>query len=83
VQVREAKLAQLHEVTKIPVASTTCRVVAGEGRGINYLGWSANLQNSFGVSNEFKQRLAQMIQELAAGLAEAASKLTQAPATAL
>jgi hypothetical protein len=81
-QVTEAKLAELHEVSKIPVASTTCRVLVGEGRGISYLGWSTNLQAGFGVSNEFKQRLAQTVQELAAGLAATDPGLTQARATA-
>jgi hypothetical protein len=81
-QVTEASLAQLHEVSKIPVASTTCRVLAGEGRGISYLGWSTNLQAGFGVSNEFKQRLAHTVRELAAGLAATDPGLAQAPATA-
>lgn len=67
-QVSRAGLAQLHEVKRIPVGSIVCRLFAGEGRGINYVGWSANLQSSFGISNEFKQRLAQEIQELVAGL---------------
>jgi hypothetical protein len=79
-QVSEARLAQLHEVGKVPVAGTTCRVLAGEGRGISYLGWSANLQAGFGISNEFKQQLAHMVGEQAAGLAGTAGP-AQAPAT--
>lgn len=79
-QVSQAKLAQLDEVGKIPVAGTTYRVLAGEGPGISYLGWTANLQASFGVSNEYKQRLAQMIREQASRLAGTAPGPTKAPA---
>jgi hypothetical protein len=68
-QVSGAGLAQLHEVRKIAKGSTSCRLFAGEGRGINYVGWSTNLQTSFGVSSEFKQRLAQEVKELAEQMA--------------
>ncbi len=67
-QVSRVELAQLHEIKQIPVGRTMCRLFAGEGQGINYVGWSANLQSSFGISNEFKQRLTQEVQQLVAGL---------------
>jgi hypothetical protein len=67
-QVRRVELAKLQEVSKVAVGSVTCRLFTGEGRGINYLGWSTNLQSSRGVSNEFKQRLAEEVRDLAAGL---------------
>jgi hypothetical protein len=78
-QVGHAELAQLHEVKQIPVGSRPCRLFAGEGLGINYVGWSTNLQSSFGVSNEFKQRLTREVQDLAAGLVAAAAPEPASP----
>ena len=67
-QVHRTGLADLHEVEskKFSVGSITCRLFVGEGQGINYVGWSTNLQASHGVSNDFKQRLAQEVRDLVA-----------------
>jgi hypothetical protein len=70
-QVSRTGLAQLQEVKQVPIGRTQCRLFAGEGRGISYVGWSTNLQSSFGVSTEFKQLLAREVQVLAAGLVAA------------
>src|SRR6266545_3318036 len=58
--------------------NTACRLLVAEGHGINYVGWSTNLQTSFGVSNEFKQRLAGEVKELVEALVPATP--TQVPA---
>lgn len=81
-QVSRMGVAQLHEVKRIPKGSTMCRLFAGEGRGINYAGWSTNLQTSFGVSNEFRQRLEREVKELADELAPAPAGAAEAPMSA-
>jgi hypothetical protein len=80
-QVKQAGLAHPHEVRQIPVGNTTCRLFVGEGHGINYVGWSTNLQSSFGVSNGFKQQLAQEVRELTADLVATAPGPTGAAVT--
>lgn len=78
-QVERAGLAGLREVKKIPRGKTTCRLLAGEGQGISYIGWSTNLQTSFGVSNEFKQLLAVEVKELVESLIPATPTQVEAP----
>jgi hypothetical protein len=80
-QVRHTELAHLDEVGKIPLGGIMCQLFVGEGRGISYVGWSTNLQSSFGVSNEFKQRLARQVRELAAGTVSTAPRSAEAPVT--
>jgi hypothetical protein len=70
-QLQNIGLARLREVKQIPKGNTTCRLLVGEGGGIQFVGWSTNLQTSFGVSNEFKQLLAGEIRELVEGLVPA------------
>lgn len=41
-----------------------CEFVIGEKYGTKFIGWSVNLQSSFGVSNEFKLALADKVQSL-------------------
>ncbi len=77
-QLQNIGLARLREVKKIAKGNTTCRLLVAEGHGINYVGWSTNLQTSFGVSNEFKQRLAGEVKELVEALVPATP--TQVPA---
>ena len=48
----------LTEVGLIPMGHTTCTLVRGTDAGITFLGWSTNLQSSFGVSTAFKTELA-------------------------
>lgn len=48
----------LEEVDKLPMGHTTCTLVRGTDAGITFLGWSTNLQSSFGVSKAFRAELA-------------------------
>jgi len=81
-QLQRTGLAVLREVKKIPKGNSTCRLLAGQGHGISYVGWSTNLQTSFGVSNEFKQLLAAEVKELvpAEALVPATPAQMEAPA---
>jgi len=78
-QLQNIGLARLREVKKIAKGNTTCRLLVGEGHGINYVGWSTNLQTSFGVPNEFKQRLAGEVKELVEALVPATPTQVAAP----
>jgi len=78
-QLQNIGLARLREVKKIAKGNTTCRLLVGEGHGINYVGWSTNLQTSFGVPNEFKQRLAGEGKELVEALVPATPTQVAAP----
>jgi hypothetical protein len=62
-QVDETGLATLTKVGTLPVGSTTCTLYAGKGESARFLGWSTNLQTSFGVSHEFRDALAGWLQE--------------------
>jgi hypothetical protein len=48
----------LEEVGTLPMGHTTCTLVRGADAGITFLGWSTNLQSSFGVSKAFRATLA-------------------------
>lgn len=63
-QVLAADLTTLDEVGSIPRRRDTCRLYAGDGGGVRWIGWSTNLQSSFGVSNAFKEQLDERIAEL-------------------
>ena len=78
-QLQRIGLAGLREVKKILKGNTTCRLLIGEGHGISYVGWSTNLQTSFGVSNEFKQLLAGEVKELVESLVPAMPTQVEAP----
>ena len=80
-QLQNIGLARLREVKKIAKGNATCRLLVGEGHGINYVGWSTNLQTSFGVPNEFKQRLAGEVKELVEALVPATPTEVGAPMT--
>jgi hypothetical protein len=69
-QVVAVLLADLEEVGQLPLAGGACRLYAGTGGGIRWMGWSTNLQSSWGVSKAFKQ-------ELSAWLAETCQPPTQ------
>lgn len=60
-QVGAVGLVRLRESGTMPLRNQTCSLYIGEGDGVHYLGWSTNLQSSFGVSNEFKDRLARWV----------------------
>jgi len=63
-QVMHAGLADLIEVGNIPFAHSRCRLFAAAGEGVRWIGWSTNLQSSWGVSAAFKGELARRIAEL-------------------
>lgn len=50
-------LASLTEVDQLPVGATSCRLYRGTGGGVRWVGWSTNLQSSWGVGAAFKERL--------------------------
>jgi hypothetical protein len=50
-------LADLDEVGRLPIGRTACLLFAGTGGGVQWVGWSANLQSSWGVSGEFREQL--------------------------
>jgi hypothetical protein len=52
------------EVGVIPFNDSRCRLYAGDGSGVRWVGWSTNLQSSFGVSAAFRHRLAERLSEL-------------------
>ena len=62
-QVQAVGLADLDQVDGLPLGDGLCRLYAGAGSGIRWFGWSANLQGSWGVSNEFKTHLANWLSE--------------------
>ena len=68
-EVETVGLVKLVGSGTLPFRDQTCSLYLGEGEGIRYVGWSTNLQSSFGVSNEFKDRLAGWV----AGVAPRAS----------
>ena len=58
-------LVELHSRGTMPMGGGTCSLYTGERDGVRYVGWSTNLQSSFGVSNEFKSRLAVWVSRVA------------------
>jgi hypothetical protein len=63
-QVLATGLATPEEVGAIPFNGSRCRLYAGDGSGVRWVGWSTNLQSSFGVSTAFKLHLAERLTEL-------------------
>ena len=57
-QVVEMGLTNLWDVGELCFRDVGCRLFVGDGGGRLWMGWSTNLQSSFGVSREFKARLA-------------------------
>ena len=56
-QVQDIGLVELREAGRMDLGPRTYHLVTGESNGIQWLGWSANLQSSFGITSEFKARL--------------------------
>lgn len=63
-QVQGLGLTNLQEVGTIPGARGACRLYAGSARGVRWVGWSTNLQSSWGVSTAFKQELGAWITDV-------------------
>ena len=59
--VQRAGLAQMTPSGELVLGQTRCSLYTGVARGIQFLGWSANLQSSHGVSNAFTAQLAEWI----------------------
>lgn len=72
-QVQALGLASLVTAGKLPVGKTTCTLYGGHAEGVRFLGWSTNLQASYGVSKAFKAELARWLAEQATALETADS----------
>jgi hypothetical protein len=66
-QVEAAGLADLVDVGRLPLGARSCSLYEGSGRGLRWLGWSANLQSSYGISREFLDRLTAWISASSGG----------------
>jgi hypothetical protein len=56
-QVAAVGLARLESFGTLRVGSLSCSLYSGEGAGVKFIGWSTNLQSSFGVTLEFRSQL--------------------------
>ena len=74
-QVDRLGLTELQEVDRLPAGPVTYRLYAGTGNAVCWLGWSANLQSSWGISTAFKRHLATRIAEHAGRLLDEPTKL--------
>jgi hypothetical protein len=63
-QVFATGVASLTEVAVIPRSQDSCRLYVGDSRGVRWVGWSTNLQSSYGVSAAFTQQLAELVAKL-------------------
>ena len=80
-QVMAVGLAELTEVGQIPVGGRQCRLYSSVSGGVRWLGWSTNLQSSWGVSKAFKQRLGRWIADATTPVAAGGKQSTPAPMT--
>jgi hypothetical protein len=65
-QVETIGLARIHCAGSIRLGNRTYEHYAGERDGVRFLGWTVNIQSNYGVTSEFKSRLARWLQERAA-----------------
>jgi len=56
-QVAAVGLARLKSSDTLRVGTLACSLYSGEGEGVQFIGWSTNLQSSFGVTLEFRSQL--------------------------
>lgn len=61
-------LATLTAAGKLPIGKTTCSLYSGQAEGVQFLGWSTNLQAGRGVTKAFKAELADWVAAQATGL---------------
>lgn len=66
-QVEAVGLVDLAQCGTMAFGERTCSLYQGKRAGVRYVGWSTNLQSSFGVSNEFKDRLAGWVADVTSG----------------
>jgi hypothetical protein len=65
-QVRRVRLANLERSGAIQLRPTvSCQLYSGDGESARFLGWSTNLQSSYGVSGGFKDEVARWLAEAA------------------
>lgn len=62
-QVRAVGLAELSDVGALTLGQRRCGLVSGSGEGVRFLGWSTNLQSSFGVTKDFRASLGAWLHE--------------------
>ena len=60
--------AQLSQVATVDGGRTTTAFYAGRYERVRVIGWSTNLQSSFGVTSELRRQIASRVQEEAGGL---------------
>jgi hypothetical protein len=60
-------LAPLAEAGRIEVGHIRCRLFTAEAGGVRWVGWSTNLQSSWGVSAGFKAELATWVKTAVSG----------------
>ncbi len=82
-QVQSLRLANLDEVDCLPLGSGSCRLYTGTGDGIRWVGWSANLQSSWGVSSDFKHELGEWLKGVIAKSGTAAPRATSLKVTGI
>lgn len=56
--VQDPGVVDLADAGQMPMGKTTCTLVTGSRGNQRWVGWSTNLQSSFGVSTAFRQSLA-------------------------
>jgi len=60
-EVEGAGLVTLRKIGTIPMGRVGCSLYEGRDQHVRWIGWSTNLQSSFGVSSSFKQELADWV----------------------
>jgi hypothetical protein len=73
-QVAVGGLAALGEVGRLEVGHVRCRLFTGEADGVRWIGWSTNLQSSWGVSTAFRAELATWVESAVARFAAAGER---------
>jgi hypothetical protein len=63
-QVTAPGLAELTQVDLFDVGRLRCRLFTSDTGGLRWIGWSTNLQSSFGVSTAFRTELARRVADL-------------------
>ncbi len=61
--VAELGLASLELVDELHSGSISCSLYLGQANGVQFAGWSTNLQSSWGVSLDFRQQLSRWLAE--------------------
>ncbi len=70
-QVQAVRLVRLRPTGTIQIGTVRGTLVEGLADGVRYLGWSTNIQSSWGVTSEFRRQLAAWLASAAAPKHEA------------